>query len=486
MEGIRCEKLLWLRVNKPEFAEPFDDPTLHLFEVGRRVEQLARIPFPGILIEREGIPFKSLIEKTVMLMANHTVLIYEGTFNAKNCICRADILEPVSEDKTSPWNLHEIKMSTKLKPEHITDCGVQTYCIEQSGYTIQRINLIHINAEYTRQGEINPLHLFKVEDITDRVRVESITIGKKIREFSKLCSEPEPPDVVIGSKCKQPGICQFYKYCHDIIPMSSVFELPYGQNVIPKLIKSGITLLINIPQDFPLTIRQKKLVKSAKIKKPIVDKADLRSFLDKFIFPLCFFDFETVSPAIPLLEKSRPYERIPFQYSLHILLKDGQLKHKEYLHDIRTDPRETILKSLIKDLRTNGSIVTWNMSFEASVLKSLASIYPKYSKQINSLLLRIVDLIIPFRSGIYSDYRCKGSASIKSVLPVLCPELSYESLSVQKGDQASLLFEKYLEGSMAEEEWCDVKPGLLSYCELDTLAMVEIYRKLVKTCKGKV
>ena len=315
---------------------------------------------------------------------------------------------------------------------------------------------------------------------------EAKIINQQVNGFVKIAQSGDQPDTIIGSKCKTPSRCQFYDYCHREVPRSSVYELPYGHRIIPKLIDAGITLLKDISKTTPLSMRQQKLVESVKQQKPVVDVETLSAFLDTFTYPLYFFDFETVSPAIPQVENSKPYERIPFQYSLHILKKaNGNLIHKEYLHDSRTDPRGTILSALIKDLEIEGSIVTWNKSFEESVLKSLAEVFPEYFNQINSLLPRIVDLIIPFRSGTYADFRFKGSASIKAVLPVLCPELSYKSLSVQRGDEASLLFEKYLEGTMPEEEWCEVKAGLLSYCRLDTLAMVEIYRKLLGVIKGK-
>jgi hypothetical protein len=163
---------------------------------------------------------------------------------------------------------------------------------------------------------------------------------------------------------------------------------------------------------------------------------------------------------------------------------DAKLIHREYLHETPTDSRLPIILSLLKNLGESGSVVAWNMGFEISVLKSLVLLYREYSDRVEALIARFVDLIVPFRKGYYSDYRFKGSASIKAVLPVLIPSLSYDGMKIKKGDEASILFEKYLNGDYTPEEWRQYRKDLLAYCKLDTLAMVEIYRKLVKIVGG--
>lgn len=484
MEGIRCPLLLWLRMNKPELAEPYDETTLHLFEVGRKVELLARTPFPGILVERDGVAFSDLVQKTTSLMSNHTSSIYEATFDAKNCYCRVDILEPVNHKKRSGWNLHEVKMSTQVKAEHDMDCGFQSYCITQAGYSIKRINLIHINSEYNRQGNVNPLELFKVVEITELAKGNSKEIRERIKEFSEMCSVTEPPKVMLGSKCKNPGRCQYYNYCHKSIGPGSVYEIPYGSKIIPHLLSLGISRIADIPDSLKPTKRQKALIKSAKTNKPVIDLPEIKEFLGTFKYPLYFLDFETIAPCIPAWDNTCPYEKIPFQYSLHILENpNGKTKHFEYLHDSKTDPRDSLIEQLLDSIKREGTIVAWNKSFEESVLKSIGKRFPKYLKQINDLLPRFKDLITPFRNGAYSDVRFRGSSSIKKVLPVLVPRLSYDSMTIKRGDVASLYFERYIENSLPEDDWRSFRKDLLQYCGLDTLSMVEIYKKLCRICK---
>jgi hypothetical protein len=135
---------------------------------------------------------------------------------------------------------------------------------------------------------------------------------------------------------------------------------------------------------------------------------------------------------------------------------------------------------MIALLGKKGSIIAWNMSFETSKIKVLAERFPEYEKRLLALLPRFWDLMIPFSRGDYTHYNFHGSSSIKKVLPVLVPKLSYEDMEIQEGGTASLKYERWLFGEMETKEWRKTYRDLLQYCNLDTLAMVEIMKVLKK------
>ena len=56
-------------------------------------------------------------------------------------------------------------------------------------------------------------------------------------------------------------------------------------------------------------------------------------------------------PPIPLYEGTRPYQTIPFQWSLHVAADDGVLHHREFLADGDGDPRRQFAETLIEALR---------------------------------------------------------------------------------------------------------------------------------------
>jgi hypothetical protein len=60
----------------------------------------------------------------------------------------------------------------------------------------------------------------------------------------------------------------------------------------------------------------------------------------------------------------------------------------------------------------------------------------------------------------------------------MVPELSYADLAIHQGDQASIAWWQICFGQLPEDEKEQLKAALLCYCHLDTLAMVEIYKRL--------
>jgi hypothetical protein len=480
MEAVRCTKSLWLRINRPELAAPVDEVTSHLFDVGHRVEQIAHQLFPGGETISNGSPLarEIVLEKTNAAMKGKVPFIFEAGFQCDSCYCRTDIMEHT--EIRGHWNLGEIKMCTKVKDEHPVDCAFQVHCIEQSGHRVNRVYLVHIRNEYEFDGEMDPKDFMKAADITNETRAALSKIPATIEHFREIL-EGECPEIRIGSHCKIPGKCSFYDYCHEKIPRASIFTLPFGHRVVPELLSAGVLLLKDIPPGYPLSKRQSAIARSAKTEKPVIDKQAIRLFLNSLKHPLYFLDFETVSPAIPAFRNTRPYERVAFQYSLHVQKTPaGTLIHHQFLPNNKNDPREQLIADLLDKLGTFGSVICWNAFFEKSVLKLLSERFPRFSGKINSVIGRIDDLMTPFREGNYVDANFEGSVSLKKVLPVLVPSLSYSGMSISQGDDASLRYELFIEGSTSQCEWDSVRKDLLAYCELDTRAMVEIHAFLQK------
>jgi Domain of unknown function(DUF2779)/Domain of unknown function DUF83 len=481
LESLRCPKILWLKYHKPSMATPIDSQTIHLFEVGYLVGQYARELFPGgFLIEKNGQhSFSELVAETIDVMNTKTPYLFEPAFAIENMLCRADVVKNNFANKT--WDLTEVKMCTKIKPEHRYDLAFQGYCIEKSGYPLSGMYLMHVNNQYVRHGDFEPENFFIAEEITKDVRSVIPNIPKMVNNLLKIIAHSEPPHLSIGSNCSKPGKCIFYNYCHKDIFPGSIHELPYGARLIPVLKEIGIKRLQDIPDDFELSERQRLMVKSAKTKSPVVNENKIGAFLKNLEYPLYYLDFETVNPCVPLFEKSSPYEVVPFQYSLHIQqIQGGELQHHQFLpHDIN-DPRRALLEDLVSHIGRQGSLIAWNMNYEKNVLLNQALKFPEFKIIFDAWQSRFHDLIIPFRIGAYADHRFLGSASLKKVLPILCPKLSYENLAIQHGDDASLRYQLFIEGNISELEWRRMRPDMLAYCERDTYAMVVILDELFK------
>ena len=189
-------------------------------------------------------------------------------------------------------------------------------------------------------------------------------------------------------------------------------------------------------------------------------------------------DFETINPAVPLFDGTRPYQNIPFQFSVHVVRgANSNPEHYSFVAEGTQDPRPRLLGELQKILGDAGSIITYNKGFEEGILKDLGKAFPECEDWVNQILSRMVDLLAPFRNFDYYHPNQKGSASLKAVLPAVTGQ-GYKELDIADGQLASLLFEKVTYGEVSDEERNKVRADLEKYCALDTEGMIWIVERL--------
>lgn len=234
--------------------------------------------------------------------------------------------------------------------------------------------------------------------------------------------------------------------------------------------------IAKIPDDVELTEHQAIIRDVYRTGHPYIS-SDLKSALRPFGPPAYYLDFETMSPAIPLYSGTKPYERLPFQWSLHE--RDNELQHCGFLADGRNDPREAFVESLLEKLASSTEPIIVYSSYEGSTLAQLANVLKQHCKAIKGLTTRLCDLLAIMREHVYyADFG--GSYSIKDVGPVIAPNISYDDLDyVAEGGAAAWAFERIAAGQCDGEENI-LRRALEEYCQRDTLAMVEIHSRLEK------
>jgi hypothetical protein len=476
LNGLQCPRLLWVAINEPERLPEPDAATQHIFDQGHLVGELAKKLFPGGV----DIPVEDFIDnikQTKELLCQRKPL-FEGGFLAGNLFARADILNPVGE---TAWDIIEVKSSTSVKDVNIHDVAFQKYCYEQAGLEINRCFLMHINNQYVRNGDINPEQLFALEDITDQVGEIFGELPTRIEDMLEIIGMGECPAIDIGPHCSNPYSCDLAE-CWDGLPAHHVFTLYYGGRKSFQLYNDGILTINEIPPTFTLNDKQRIQRDCVINGVPYLDKDAVRQFLAKLEYPLYFLDFETFGTAIPLFDGVRPYQNIPFQFSLHVQeSSNGDIKHYEYLADGREDPRPELLESLGRLIGESGSILAYNKSFEETVLREAAQAFPESTEWIDGVINRLIDLIVPFRSFHYYNPLQNGSASLKKVLPAITGQ-GYDEMAIAKGDDASLAFLRITFDDVSPEEVERVRADLLSYCKMDTEGMVRIVERLEELC----
>jgi hypothetical protein len=474
--GLDCDKWLWLTWHDPPPYEPPAPGSIQ--ETGIEIGRKAHLLFPGgILVEAAPWEHSAGRESTTELLTDRSVpAIFEGAFEYDGVRVRVDVLERLSRDA---WRLYEVKSSTGAKPEHIPDLAVQAYVLRGDGLRVKSMGVVHVNREYERgKRGINWKRFFRSTDVTEEVETAIADVPKAVAAQHKVLRKRKVPDITASRGCSSG--CDFWDRCTAVKPDDWVYYLPrLSRPRFDALIDLGIEAISNIPKDFPLTANQNQARSAIKTGEPIVSP-DLWKALQGYGPPAYYMDFETMIPAVPLYPGTRPYQMIPFQWSLHHLDDDGKLSHEEFLADGRTDPRRGFAETLIEAVGASEQPILVYSSFERRILGELKCTLPDLRDPLDAIIVRLRDLLIAVRGRIYHpDFH--GSYSMKSVGPALAPSINYDELDhVADGLAAAGTFERLASGTLGpDDDAVGLRAALLEYCKLDTLAMVKVHRALI-------
>ncbi len=476
---VQCAKLLWYNYNAKDKIPPPDAGTQAIFDQGHQVGILARDLFPGGIEVGAGIIDPVQVDRLSRAALAERKPLYEAGFINQQAYARADLLVPVGRDK---WDLLEVKSSTEVKDINLRDLAFQWHTYTGSGLSIRKAFIVHISRDYVRKGDIIPEGLFVLAEQTGEVMPLLNGLKKEVAGALRVIAQAQEPDVAIGPHCSDPYECPLRDLCWKFLPRHSVTSLYRMGARKFDLLERGILSIKDLPAGEHLTAIQGIQARAVRTGSPHVDRAAIATFLGQLEYPLHYLDFETFGTAIPILDGSRPYQQIPFQYSLEIQQKPGgKTQRSSFLSDGKSDPRPEILRRLKAELGDRGSIVAYNAAFERSRLADAVELFPSYQDWWTEAELRLVDLLSPFRQFLYYHPDQEGSASIKDVLPALTGK-GYEGMEIADGTTASLEFLRVMMGSAPSDERKMVRQQLIEYCGRDTSGMVEIVEKLRMMC----
>ena len=430
MRGHQCAKALSLYTHRRELMTPISPAQQAVFDNGTRMGLLAQQRFPGGVDLRpdSARDFRESLARTEAAIRDGATVLYEAAFVHDGVLAAVDILRREGDG----WRAYEVKASTSVKPQHVDDAALQLHVLTACGLALDDISIVHINNQYVRQGELDVAALFQVVSVREQAQALLGAVPARIAALKAIVLSTEEPVVAIGRHCDKPYTCDFKAHCW---------------------------------QDVPTEVRGPRHVNAPA----------LRSFLETLRYPLYFMDFETVNPAIPPFDGTRPYEQIPFQFSVHRQESPGApVTHAAFLASGRGDSRAEFTEALLDAVGSAGDVLTYNLTFEATRIRALAATFPHHAAALEALLARCKDLIVPFKKGWYYDPAMGTSNSIKVVLPALVPEMTYDGLAIADGLDASQRFQALMDGQVPDGEVDTLRADLLKYCELDTMAMVRI------------
>jgi hypothetical protein len=483
LAGLQCHKLFWHRYHRPKDFPEVDTSTQLSFDQGHEIGELAKSLYPdGIEVQRDHRRLPDIVSDTQAAIARRKP-IYEAGFIVGNLMAYADILNPVGKTQ---WDLIEVKSATSVKDVNLWDVAFQSHVIEAGGIKLRNHYVLHLNSDYVKKGPVDAKKLFAATKVTSEITLLKNQVPSRIKELCSVHALAKSPEVDIGPHCSDPYECPLVDKCWKHVGGDSVLNLVRSRKSY-EWYRDGHRSLVNLPKFIYETLNEKQKIQcdATHCGRPHVNQQAIADFLKNISYPAYYLDFETFQTAIPLYDGCKPWQQVPFQYSLHIFRQaEDKGVHKMFLAEGRGDPRKDFLEGLIDQLGETGSILTYNAAFEKSRLKECVEVFPEHRKWLKRILSRIVDLYDPFRAFHFYHPSQNGSASIKAVLPALVGGDGYNDLEIGNGSLASSEFLRITFGDASQQDRKRTRKALEAYCCRDTEAMVLVHEKLHKIALG--
>jgi CRISPR/Cas system-associated exonuclease Cas4 (RecB family) len=459
---LNCPKSLWLLKHKPD-----------RYPHGEFSDYMKKLT-------SEGYEVESYVQKLIKIQPDAASYSFQSVFQTQRGIyAKADVIR---DNGDGTINLYEVKSSTSVKNSgqhnQVQDAAFQKLAAEEAGLKVARVFIVHLNKDYVRQGDIDPEQLLICADVTsDVAEIEAETLAEIDGALELLAQHEIDENSCSCLQLTKSNHCDSFSYFNPAIPIPSIYTLPrISKTMIAGFVADGRFDLDEIGLD-EVTDKQAPVLQSAHLKTPMIDQAAIARFFTKATYPIYFIDYETYSSAIPLVDGARPQAPIPFQYSLHVKQtpEDAELLHVEYLAEKAEMPL-AMIEHMQSHIGANGSLVSWHASFENTQNKTMAALYPEKADFLNDLINRTLDLEDVFKDG-YVDIAFTGSTSIKKVLPVIAPDLSYKEMDVANGTDAMEAWVRLI--TMPDGNDRDkLREAMLKYCKLDTYAMVRLFEEM--------
>ncbi len=483
--GIQCEKKLWY-----DFHEPKNTNDNFIFHIGNRFGKVIRDNYgKGLDLSNIKDTKIALRETNKAILSMDTNIIYEAAFLYLDTLIRIDVL--IREKDC--WQLLEAKSSTKLKDEHIPDIAIQSFIVKSCGINLTKIKLIHINPDFIYKGDENYKNLIKEIDVTEAVCLREEGVLNHINNFRKFGQKNfSCPKVEIGDHCKKPHDCDYQDRCKFLKPKSDKVSYEILPNKPKKLVKYCIENKIKTLEDVPtgkLSDKHRIIQTAHKNNKEWIN-GELKAELNKYNWPFYFIDFETINQGVPIINDTKPYDQLPFQWSVHKWdAPDDELKlsdSKSFLDFDSQDIELKFIESLLSETGDKGTVFAHNAATEINVLKRLKKkeICKHLTSKIDALISRIEDTLSMVKKNFYHPIM-SGSYKIKKIIKCIPTSFSYEEEgSVKDGTEAQLSWFICTDPNTKKKEKPKQIELLEEYCAKDTLALYYLIKYLIeKTIK---
>ncbi len=476
----QCPKRLWLEIHQAELRD--DSSSEAVFQIGYQVGDAARRIYDpegtGVTIDISALGHRDALSLSAELLREGRGPVFEAGVSIDGALAYADVMLPDRSDGTLRWNMIEVKSSTSVKDYHHDDIAVQSYIATAAGVPLASVVVAHIDNTFVYPGDGDYRGLLKENDLTGEALSRSDEVREWIAGAQAVASLPDEPVIETGPQCSTPFPCGFCGYCNrdKVWPEYPLTSLPrLSASKREQLEEMGIEDLREVPDEY-LSANQSRVKECTASGSVFFDAEGAAADLAPHGFLAYFLDFESIQFAVPIWKGTRPYQQIPFQYSLHVIAEDETLRHSGFLDLSGNEPSHALALCLIDQCGEHGPVFAYNAGFECRIMRELAAQFPDLAPALESIIDRVVDLLPVARNRYYHPSQ-HGSWSIKAVLPAMVPELSYDQLDgVQDGYAAGEAFLEAIAPETTAERKKVIECQLSEYCKLDTFAMVKLWK----------
>jgi len=472
MAAFQCERRLWLELHHPELAE-LSAATRAAFATGHEVGDVARALYSARYGEGPTIAYEGglgqAVSATKRLLADAADQrpIYEATVRYQGILVRLDVLLR----GPSGIRLIEVKSSTSLKPEHVTDAAIQAWVARGAGLDVRRVSLAHVDSRFVYPGDGDYQGLLVEHDISSEVLALQAEVPGWLTAAQAVASCRKEPDVQPGKRCVTPYECAFMAHCWPGDVAYPVQALGGNRELLGRYVAAGYRDLRDIPTDQLTSADHRRIQAITRAGRPQL-APEAGRLLGDLGYPRYFLDFETIALAVPVFPGTRPYQALPFQFSCHVVHADGRTEHRSHLDLRGSEPSRQCAEALLAALDTKGPVFVYT-SYEQRVIDGLAERFPDLADALQTINNRLVDLY-PLAKNHFYHPDMRGSWSLKKLLPVIAPDLDYAGGEVQDGNAASAAWLEAQRPGTSPARRAALAAELERYCALDTEGLIRI------------
>lgn len=477
IRSIQCSKSLYLYKKNYSLRDKPSASQQQRFDRGHRVGKLAHQLFPNGKDCSPPNPFSydESIAATKLLVQQQYPVIYEAAFKYNGIMVALDLLV----QREGKWYAHEVKSSFRISNTYLLDAAIQYYIITKSGIQLEDFSIVTIDNEYVFDGTLDIPAYFKITSVLAEINERIPFVEKTIEAAIATLESNTMPEISIGAHCTKPYPCDFQTYCWANIEKDAIWYLP-GISMQEKsnFVEKGISTVHQIDNMDELNSRQKVIIKSFQTQQPHILADKLKAFTAPIQYPLYYFDIEAFQPAIPLFVNTKPYDRIPFLYSLHYKEnEDASLQHISYISPVGNDDRIHFIEHFLQATEKPGQILVFNTLMEKGILFKMMNDFPQYKKEILERINRIIDVEIPFKELYYYHPAQQGSFSLKAIGNALLGVDEFSKSAVKDGEEAMAVYNELFYWENKEDVNAKLQ-HLKTYCQTDTFVLYEIFERL--------